>query len=310
MKKYKRRFLSFICIAIIVFVTTGRKAMATSLLKIDLNQLEGKLVILHTNDTHGFLLENSERSFDAASLNIIKRIFESLGADVLLVDSGDTIFGTPMFDKKLGVKMVEQINEIEYDAITTGNHDFDYGGKKLLDVSLQLTNPLLVANVVDTSTKKLVFNPYRFIKKGDYCVGIFGITTQEEVTGFEKYGESSFTISDPIEAAKEASSKLKKGGADFIIALGHIGMDGRSELSSVDIITEVPGIDLFVDAHSHSSLKLRLIHEDGSQTLLVRNRHYFSEIGVVIVGDDRYMQCFTIDKSNMEKFIEKFNAVQ
>lgn len=307
MKSLKRRILSVICIFIISVVSIREyHVFAETFFRIDLNQLNGKLVIIYTNDTHGFLLEDSERSLDAASLVTIKKVFESLGAEVLLFDVGDTIFGTPMFDKNLGPRMVELINEIGYDAITTGNHDFDYGSKKLEDIASMLELKPVVANLFYTATKKPVFDQYRLIKKADNCVGIFGITTPEEIKGFERYGDDSMILTDPIEEAKEAAKTLRKEGADYIIALGHIGMDQRSELSSLDVISEVPEIDLFIDGHSHSSLKLRMVHEDGSQTLLVRNQHYFSEIGVVVVNEDHYMQAYTIKKSDMENFIEDY----
>lgn len=306
-KKSVKRFISFICMVVIVVVSTGKSQIyAENLFKINLDDLDGKLVIIHTNDTHGFLLKDSDRSLDAATLISVKKIFESVGAEVLLVDSGDTLFGTPMFDKNLGNDMTDLINEIGYDAITTGNHDYDYGGKKLLDLASKLTVPLVVSNLIYSTSKKPALKRYTIVEKGKSCIGIFGITTPEEITGFEKYGDESLQLTDPIVAAKEMSKKLKKEGADFIIALGHIGMDGRSELSSIDVISEVPEIDLFIDAHSHSSLKLRMIHEDGSQTLLVRNLHYFSEIGIVVVDEDRYMKAYTIHKAEMQKFIEAY----
>lgn len=307
MIKRVKRILSFIC-AIIFFVinTSSNHVYAENLFKIDLDDLKGKLVIIHTNDTHGFLLNDSERSLDAASLVTIKKIFESVGAKVLLLDSGDTIFGTPMFKNDLGSKMVELINEIGYDAITTGNHDYDYGGQRLLDVTSKLTVPLVVSNLIYTTTQKTAAKRYIIVEKGNIRIGIFGITTPNEITGFEKYGDGSLTLTDPLIAAKEVSKKLRKEGADIIIALGHIGMDYRSELSSLDVITEAPDIDLFIDAHSHSSIKLRLVHENGNQTLLVRNLHYFTEIGVVVVDQDGYMHPYTIQKAEMEKFIEDY----
>lgn len=307
MNKCIKRIFCFICAIIILIVNTGyTHVYAETLFQIDLDKLDGKLVIIHTNDTHGFLLNDSERSLDAASLVAIKKIFESVGAKVLLLDAGDTIFGTPMFEKSLGSKMVDLINEISYDAITTGNHDYDYGGEKLLDVTSKLSVPLVVSNLIYTTTQKTAAKRYVIVEKGDIRIGIFGITTPNEITGFEKYGDNTLTLTDPLTAAKDVSKKLKKEGVDYIIALGHIGMDYRSELSSLDVITEAPDIDLFIDGHSHSSIKLRLIHEDGSQTLLVRNLHYFTEIGVVVIDKDGYMRPYTIQKVEMEKIIEKY----
>ncbi len=307
MRKKKKKIFSFICIVSILCSNLSYvKANAGTLFQIDLNELNGKLVIIYTNDTHGFLLNDSERSLNAASLVAIKKIFESAGAKVLLLDAGDTIFGTPMFKKNIGSDMVDLINEIGYDAITTGNHDYDYGGEKLLSVTSKLTVPLVVSNLIYTTTQKTAAKRYIIIKKGDIEIGIFGLTTPNEITGLTKYNDTSLTLTDPLIAAKEVSKKLKKEGVDYIIALGHIGMDHRSELSSLDIITEAPDIDLFIDGHSHSSLKLRLIHDNENQTLLVRNLHYFTEIGVVVVDEDGFMHPYTIDKTEVEEIIEKY----
>lgn len=307
-RRYKR-IISVLCILVFVSLMIGRSTvMAASIFQIDLNSLKGKLVIIHTNDTHGFLLKDSERSLTAASVVSLKKIFEAAGAEVLLLDSGDTLFGTPMFNKDLGPETAKLLNEIGYDAMTAGNHDFDYGGEKLLQLVQDLKVPLLVANVMNSDTNQAAFTPYLITEKGKFDVGIFGITTDNENAGFEKYGNASLKITNPVKAAKEVSKELKKEGADLIIALGHIGMDARAELSSVDVISEVPDIDLFIDAHSHSTIKLKMIHEDGSETLLVRNLHYFSELGVVVVDEDKYMRAYTITKSEMDAFIESSSA--
>lgn len=282
------------------------KANTETLFQMDLNELNGKLVIIYTNDTHGFLLKDSDRSLNAASLVAIRKIFESAGAKVLLLDAGDTLFGTPMFEKNLGKEMVSLINEIGYDAITTGNHDYDYGVEKFLSVTSNLTIPLVVSNLIDATTQKTVAKRYIIIEKGDIKIGIFGLTTPNEITGSMTYDDTTIALTDPLIVAKDVSKKLKKEGVDYIIALGHIGMDHRSELSSIDIITEAPDIDLFIDGHSHSSLKLRLIHDNENQTLLVRNLHYFTQIGVVVVDEDGFMHPYTIDKTELEGIIKEY----
>lgn len=283
------------------------EANAEYLSQIDLDNVRGKIVILYTNDTHGYLLEDSERSMDAATLLSLKKVFETAGAEVLLLDAGDTLNGAPMFKKNLSEPMVDLLNQIGYDAITLGNHDFDYGADKLMESTKKLNIPIICSNVVNITDNNPAFTNYKLFDKAGKKIGIFGITTTEEITGFERCGSGTLKINNPTICAKKMCTTLKKEGADFIIALGHIGMDARSELSSVDIISEATDIDLFIDAHSHSSIKLKMIHEDGSETLLVRNLHYFSEIGVVTIDKDNYMQAYTIEKKDVDQMTESLN---
>jgi 5'-nucleotidase len=241
----------------------------------------GQFVILHTNDGHGRGVDSG--GYGISGVAALKAEYEAEGAEVLLLDAGDTLHGLPFATLDKGVATGKLMVLAGYDAMTPGNHDFNYGASYLVDFAKTVPFPILSTNVKDKTSGTNLFTPYTLIKKGGKTFGIFGLTTPETSYKTNPLNEANVIFSDPVAAAKDAVAALQKENVDYIIALAHIGVDTSSEITSYDILKDVDGIDIFVDAHSHTEFPEG---ELVNGALLVSTGDYYRNIGIVTIQAD------------------------
>ena len=219
--------------------------------------VDGKVVILHTNDTHGADLDEEGTSFGMAGVAQLKKDFEAAGADVLLVSAGDSIMGKPLVSADQGKSAIEFMNAAGYDAMTVGNHELDFGIDNLKALAKDADFPILCADMTTEADGKTVFDSNTIIEIGGVKVGVFGLATPETLTKADasKMPGITFPQTDKLYAVAQAQvDELNKAGADLIVCLGHLGIDDESIGNrSIDVCEHVNGIDLFIDGHSHST---------------------------------------------------------
>ena len=217
--------------------------------------LEGDIVILHTNDVHGAIA-------GYAKVAALKDAYEARGAYVLLLDVGDFIQGDPAVSTSEGAAAVELMNLAGYDAATFGNHEFDYGYENLRSLMAGMDFPIVSANVRvrgESGKDETPFSPsVTFTAPDGTKIGVFGLTTPETATKAHPAkiqgvtflaGEALFSV------AQDQVDYLEELGCDYVICLGHLGIDDESAGNrSIDLLEHVDGIDLFIDGHSHSTL--------------------------------------------------------
>lgn len=213
--------------------------------------LQGSVVILHTNDVHGAVSEY-------AKVTALKNSYEERGAQVLLMDAGDFIQGSIYVSESGGKSAVSLMNAVGYDVVAMGNHELDFTFDNLLELSKDFNFDFLCATAA-YEDGKLPFAPNRIIEtKAGIKIGVFGVNTPESQTKANPKNSEGLKFAndaETIEICKSQVKQLKDEGCDFIICLGHMGINLESTgHRSVDIIKEVPGIDLFIDGHSHSTL--------------------------------------------------------
>lgn len=219
--------------------------------------VDGKVVILHTNDTHGADLDEEGTSFGMAGVAQLKKDFEAAGADVLLVSAGDSIMGKPLVSADQGKSAIEFMNAAGYDAMTVGNHELDFGIDNLKALAKDADFPILCADMTTEADGKTVFDSNKIFDIGGVKVGVFGLATPETLTKADasKMPGITFPQTDKLYAVAQAQvDELNKAGADLIVCLGHLGIDDESIGNrSIDVCEHVDGIDLFIDGHSHST---------------------------------------------------------
>ncbi|MDR1293171.1 MAG: 5'-nucleotidase C-terminal domain-containing protein [Clostridiales Family XIII bacterium] len=233
-------------------------------------------VILHTNDVHGYY-ENTDYSIGH---DVLAAYRESLDAPTLLISAGDMVQGIYFVNQSKGEAAVDIMNAVGYDAMAVGNHEFDYGFDRLKELAGEAKFPFL--SQVDGMEHRAVLDV------AGRKVGVFGVTTP--YTKFSSIGslDIDFGTSDDILAyAEDMAGELKDDGAEFIIALSHLGTEDNSSLG-VDYGTSydlrgIDGIDLIVDGHSHTSLED--ITQDG-KTPIVSTGSEMVAFGQVEVGED------------------------
>lgn len=270
MKRMKR--LSFVLAFMLIFTALfGNPVLANA----EENQAV-KITIVHTNDTHARVEAGDYAGMGFAKIATkIKEIREN-NPNVLVLDAGDTFHGQTIATLVEGESIVKVMNAIGYDAMAPGNHDFNYGQERLIELSNITEFPILAANIVKEDGETLL-NPYTIKEIGGLKVGIFGLTTPDTTFMTHPKNVEGLTFNDPVAAAKETVTELKDK-TDIIVALTHVGMDESASITSVKIAEEVEGIDLIIDGHSHTTLPEGKMVGD---TLIAQTGEYDKNLGLV-----------------------------
>ncbi|HBK69680.1 MAG TPA: multifunctional 2',3'-cyclic-nucleotide 2'-phosphodiesterase/5'-nucleotidase/3'-nucleotidase [Firmicutes bacterium] len=237
------------------------------------------ITILHTNDMHGRIEPGDYDGMGLPKLTTLVRELKAENPHLLLLDAGDTIHGRTFTNLVKGESMIKLMNVIGYDAMVPGNHDFNYGYTRLVELAEQTANfPILCANVKKNG--KFLFQPYFIKEVNGKKIAIFGLTTPETLYKSHPNNTKGLDFIHPSKAAAEMVTELKKQ-ADFIIALVHLGLDAGSEYTSEQLAKEVGGINLIVDGHSHTRLPTGKMV---GPTLIVQAGEYNKNLGRVEVS--------------------------
>ncbi|MGB5926202.1 MAG: bifunctional UDP-sugar hydrolase/5'-nucleotidase [Dehalococcoidia bacterium] len=232
--------------------------------------------ILHTNDIHSELIPHSP-ALDyrpgeedpaiggfarlATAVDEIREDKRKEGEPVLLFDAGDFLGGAPFAWLALDGYAAELtiMQEIGYDAVTIGNHEYDYGPDVLAQYLLQAGYPeahqktlVLASNTEAPSDHPLAARS--LYKKTDMFglenglkVGVFGLIGEDAIMSMGENGDMQFL--EQHETARQMVDELKEQGADVIVALSHSGVD-----EDRDLAREAPGIDIIIGGHCHTAL--------------------------------------------------------
>ena len=268
------------------------------------DDLTGHIVILHTNDVHG-AIDNY------ASVAALKDAYEAAGAQVLLMDAGDFSQGSTSVNVSEGATAVELMNMAGYDVATTGNHEFDFGYANLKTLMESAEFPILAADAFTAEGDLAMDGDNLTFQLGDVTVGVFGLATPETATKAHpaKLEGVTFLAEDELFAcAQEQVDELTAAGCDYIICLGHLGIDAESTGNrSIDLLENVTGIDVFIDGHSHSTQSDIAEETNGTgmvgDTVLTSTGTKLESVGVVDIAADG-----TIDASTLS--MEELNATE
>ena len=248
--------------------------------------LTGHIVILHTNDVHGGIA-------GYAKLAAAKESYTASGAYTLLVDAGDYIQGDPTVSASQGKTAIELMNSTGYDAATVGNHEFDYGYANLKTISAQANFLILAANVQYNGAT--AFDSHTiFTAANGKKIGVFGLETPETATKAHPAKIQGVTFvggQDMMKLAQTEVDTLKAAGCDYVICLGHLGIDAESTGNrSIDVLNAVTGIDVFIDGHSHSTLDQIKAATNGTgqvgNAYLTSTGTKLANVGVVDIAPD------------------------
>lgn len=234
-----------------------------------------KLQIIHFNDIHSRVEESDSSIGYAKAATLIKKL-KADNPNTLVLDAGDTFHGQTIANLVRGESIVEIMNKLGFDAMTTGNHDYNYGYARLLELADQAEFPVLAANVYKEDGTRLL-EPYTIKTVGDVKVAIFGLATPETLFKTHPNNVKGLKFADPVAEAKTMVSELRDK-ADVVIALVHLGLDESSKETSRLVAEQVAGIDLIVDGHSHTVLEKGL---EAGDTLIAQTGEYGHNVGVV-----------------------------
>jgi len=245
-------------------------------------EMDGKVVVLHTNDIHGYY-ETTEEGMGLAGVVGLKEYYENLGAEVLLLDAGDFSQGQTLVNHFKGVNAAEYLALAGYDAVALGNHEFDFGYDNLLKTVDALGGiPVLNANLLKKGTDEPAFGDSVIFEVAGLKIGVFGLNTAETQTKSSPSSVKDVTFLDMQEMFDVAQAQvdaLTEAGSDYIICLAHLGVDAESiGRRSTDLANAVTGMDLIIDGHSHTEMNGG---ELVNGSLIVSTGSYLANAGVV-----------------------------
>ena len=179
----------------------------------------------------------------------------------LMFDSGDAFQGLPLSNFSKGADMAKAMNAVGYDAMTVGNHEFDFGFDTAMNYKKLLNFPILSSNVYKDG--KSVYAPSAIIEKNGKKYGVIGVTTPETATKTHPNNIIGVSFLDPV-ASVTAEMKKLQGKVDAFIILSHLGIDTTTKEAwrGDNLATKIAGNKDFknnaiviLDGHSHSVIE-------------------------------------------------------
>lgn len=251
-----------------------------------------KVVVLYTNDVHCGI----EDGVGYAGLAAYKKAYAAAGYEVLLVDNGDAIQGGPIGTLSKGEYITDIMNEIGYDLATIGNHEFDYGIEQLMAIAQKAEFPYICANFADAQGNP-VFEAYAIKEIGGWKIGFVGAITPKTFTSSnpknfqDAEGNYIYNFSegndgaDLYAAIQSAADAARADGADIVVLMSHLGIEAECQpYTSGDVITNTTGIDVVLDAHSHSVIEdERVLNAAGEEVILTSTGTKLAFIGSLTI---------------------------
>jgi 2',3'-cyclic-nucleotide 2'-phosphodiesterase (5'-nucleotidase family) len=308
-----KKYTNLIVIGIILLAAAGffiyKNVNFDDLLMATAGVYDQKISIVNTADVHGHILYDDEvggyYSLEDVSLIMGLPLAKSftdetkrLNKNTLVLDCGDMFHGTNEANVDQGKGVVEVVNLFGYNAMVPGNHDFNFGFQRLLEIQSQLSFPIISANIYQNG--KLVFDEYQIYNMDGVKIGVFGLTTPTALmynTALE--GNNGVTIEDPVQAAARVVAKLRPQ-VDAIVLISHLGDDVDTKvaqemmtISFAQLTKRVKGIDLILAGHYHhlyrSAIKIK-----GTNTYLAEAGAWTTHVGIA----DLYFKNHKVAKMN------------
>lgn len=222
-----------------------------------------QLTILHTSDTHSRIepIDRHAADKNAGMGGAVRRAsfvkaFRSTHPDVLLFDCGDISQGTPYYNLFEGEVEVKMMNLMKYDAMTIGNHEFDFGLDNMARLFRMADFPVVCANydVTGTVLEGLV-KPYVVLERDGLRIGVFGLSP--EMAGLVQADKcEGIVYNDPIAVAQEVTDLLRgKEQCDVVICLSHLGFQLKYSVCDEKLVAATRGIDVILGGHSHTFME-------------------------------------------------------
>ncbi|KAK9763263.1 hypothetical protein K7432_010228 [Basidiobolus ranarum] len=220
------------------------------------------ITILHTNDLHAHYEEiNIEGKECTEAERVSKQCLGGVGRlaktikqwrkstpDLLLLDAGDQFQGTIFYNIFKGDLVAQVMNELQYDLMVLGNHEFDDGPEALADFIEKVNFPVICANCVVDQSPRLgaLLKPYHVF--ASHGLGVIGYV--KNVTGSISNAGPTVSFTDPIYSVQKYVNHLRNNlGIQKVIALSHNGY-----IDDLYLASKVRGLDAIVGGHSHTYL--------------------------------------------------------
>ncbi len=248
---------------------------------------EKSIVVLYENDVHC--------AIDGYAKLAGLRDAISDTAYVAVVSSGDFLQGGTAGAISDGKYITDIMKSVGYDAVTLGNHEFDYKIPRMFDLLSHLGAPVTCVNLRNTSDGKFAFAPYIIKNLGNKTVAFVGVTTPtavetEEYAFFDEGGRQLYELcpDSTYQLVQKAVDQARAEGADYVVVLAHLGeSENDTNIDSHGMIHNTDNIDAVLDGHTHSVIPTDKVgNKDGKLVVISETGTKFSNIGKLLIKPD------------------------
>lgn len=268
------------------------------------------LVVLYDNDVHC----NIEGYAKIAGLR--NAIADT--ADVLLVSCGDFLQGGRISTISKGQYVVDVMKKANYDIVTLGNHEFDFGADHMFALLKDLNAPITCVNFKDHKTGKNIYAPYFIKQAGNKKIAFVGVTTPTAITSeryafFDERGQQIYNMSENEVYAlvQKTVDEVRAKGANYVVVLSHLGEEPTEyNVDSRGLIANTTGIDVLLDGHTHATIeKETLKNKEGKAVLTSQTGTKFANIGKLTLSPDGRFSTEFVSAQNVKEDAKVRQAV-
>lgn len=236
-----------------------------------------------------------------------------------LVSSGDFLQGGTSGAISHGQYITDIMSVMHYDAVTLGNHEFDYGVPRMRELLDGFNAPVVCCNYTDMQGNRL-YAPYAIRNYGGRKVAFVGVLTPYTELKAEWFafhdadGQSVYTLHNDTytDMVQQAVDEARFEGAQHVVLLSHTGEDTATNpddyLTSNYIISATHGIDVVLDGHSHNEVDTLITNSQGRLVPLVNPGAYFTNIGKLWIGADGQMDITLIPAEQVTQVSQTVDA--
>ena len=263
------------------------------------------ITIIHTNDTHS-QIEPAKSKDGTFSGGVIERAslleyMRQQDPDLLYVDAGDMVQGSPFFNVFNGILEMYCMNQQDLLCTTFGNHEFD-NGLASLDSMLQIADfPLISCNYhCDSTILADLVKPHLIVERHGVKIGLTGVTCDPEGLIFAK-NWAGIRYEDPIPAANREAAYLRNKGCDLVILLSHVGYSTADTIGDRLTAINSSDIDIIVGGHTHTNLEegIYVNNKEGRPVFITQTGSKQAPIGhiqVTMKRGSQYPKChYSVD---------------
>ena len=250
------------------------------------------IVILYENDVHcgidGY----------AKIAGLRDAINASDTAYAAAVCIGDYLQGNTTGAISKGQYIVDIMKGVGYDAVTLGNHEFDYGVPRQLELLAQVNAPVICANFYEPSKTEPIYAPYVIKQYGQKRIAFIGVVTPETMVleGYSFYDTNGIKLYDLCpekfyDVLQQTVDKARSEGVDYVVLLSHVGEDTQSlGFNSHLMVNKTKGIDIVLDGHTHSIIERDTVENlEGKKIFVTQTGTQFNNIGKLLITPDGRM---------------------
>ena len=250
---------------------------------------EKSIVIFYDNDVHGGI------DGYAKIAGLRDAVAKSDTAWTAVVSCGDYLSGGVACTLKSGQYITDIISSVGYDALTLGNHEFDFYMPRLQELLPSMQAPVVCANLFPYQKDKLLLPPYVIKQFGNKRVAFVGVTTPESMSMesyafFDLDGNQLFDLrtADVYQLVQQAVDKARSEGADYVVVLSHLGEEkGETGIYSHGLVAATHGVDVVLDGHSHHVfVREDVKNRDGQLVPVTQTGTQFANVGKLLITRD------------------------